>query len=201
MTIRLSTSGDEAPVGAEEQPDTGHDSGEFFDAVSTDSDNDDLLSTDSDNDDLLSTDSDNDDLLSTDSDNDELLSTDSDNDDLLSTDSDNDDLLSTDSDNDDLLEDLRSDEEHEDLSASVRNWATKYSCTRTALNDLLDILQRNGHRLPKDARTLLKTPRSVQSIDKCGGHYIYFSLTSGILRYIVLNHHVNQNSKNGGGGT
>ena len=40
---------------------------------------------------------------------------------------------------------------HEDLAA----WAKATKQTPTALNGLLDLLRRHGHRLPKDARTLL----------------------------------------------
>ena len=54
------------------------------------------------------------------------------------------------------------------------------------MNELLEILRQNGHRLAKDAKTLLKTPSNVPSIDKRGGHYIYFSITSGILLDIAL---------------
>ena len=52
---------------------------------------------------------------------------------------------------------------------SVRN-----NITRNATNELLGILICEGHRLPKDARTLLKTPRMTPIVDKCGGQYLYF---------------------------
>ena len=49
------------------------------------------------------------------------------------------------------------------------------------------VLRRHGHRLPKDARTLLQTPTSVQSVFKCGGRYSYFGLESGILKILSQN--------------
>jgi hypothetical protein len=58
---------------------------------------------------------------------------------------------------------------------------------------LLAILRRQGHRLPKDARTLLSTPKSVDIQDKCGGEYKYFGLESGIVRNIAQSRHFAQN--------
>ncbi|XP_041926913.1 uncharacterized protein LOC121690429 isoform X2 [Alosa sapidissima] len=52
---------------------------------------------------------------------------------------------------------------------------------------MLEILRRQGHRLPKDSRTLLQTPKKVVTVEKCGGHYAYFGVASGILN--VLSQH------------
>lgn len=43
------------------------------------------------------------------------------------------------------------------LERDLAAWATKNKCTRSALNELLVILSKQGHRLPQDARTLLHT--------------------------------------------
>jgi hypothetical protein len=51
-----------------------------------------------------------------------------------------------------------------DLAADLVGWATNNECTRSGLNDLLDILRKQGHRLPKDSRTLFQTPRSIYTI-------------------------------------
>lgn len=72
-----------------------------------------------------------------------------------------------------------------DLGEEIAMWATKNKCTRTALNEMLDILRRHGHRLPKDARTPLETPRLVQDVAKCGGRYVYFGIETGILRNVT----------------
>ena len=53
------------------------------------------------------------------------------------------------------------------------------------MNELLDILREQGHRLPKDARTLLQTPRSVDCQVKCGGKFAYFGIENGILRILA----------------
>ena len=36
--------------------------------------------------------------------------------------------------------------------------------------------------IPKDSRTLLKTPRLVSSIAKCSGYYVYIGIQKGIQR-------------------
>ena len=69
-----------------------------------------------------------------------------------------------------------------DLAADLVGWATNNECTRSGLNDLLDILRKQGHRLPRDSRTLLQTPRSIHTIQKCGGDYLY------LRKWIVKNY-------------
>ena len=69
----------------------------------------------------------------------------------------------------------------------LASWATKYQVQQAAVNDLLELLQKQGHALPKDARTLLGTPKDVTVISKCGGQYIYFGLGRGIKQ--VLSKH------------
>lgn len=49
-------------------------------------------------------------------------------------------------------------EENVSLESELREWQCKHKVTREALNHLLDILRRRDHRLPKDFRTLMKTP-------------------------------------------
>ena len=72
---------------------------------------------------------------------------------------------------------------NEELSA----WATKNLCTRTCVNEILNILRRNGHDLPKDVRSLLHTPRHVPCEEKCGGQYVYFGIEAGILKCLDRN--------------
>ena len=62
----------------------------------------------------------------------------------------------------------------------LASWSTKYQVQRAAVNDLLELLQKQGHALPKDARTHLGTPKEVVVTSKCGGQYIYFGLARGI---------------------
>ena len=56
------------------------------------------------------------------------------------------------------------------FSAALATWAVETNCTRWGLNYLLSILRDKGlTELPKDARTLLKTPRSIPKVAKSGG--------------------------------
>lgn len=67
----------------------------------------------------------------------------------------------------------------------LKLWATKNKCQQSSLNELLDLLRRQGHELPKDAQTLLETPRNGPLdpvLPKCGGQYIYFGIEQGITR-------------------
>ena len=94
-------------------------------------------------------------------------------------------IMTSDSDNDGVDE-IAAHVDVGNLDDDIRSWATRNACTRTALNEMLGLLRRHGHRLPKDARTLLHTPRVVESIAKCGGQFVYFGIESGILRDIEL---------------
>eukprot|EP00795_Rhopilema_esculentum_P001396 gene1396-15808_t len=70
----------------------------------------------------------------------------------------------------------------------LASWAARNRCSREATNELLDILRRNGHfSLPKDSRTLLHTPRDIQSQKRCRGEYAYFGLEAGIRRVLTSN--------------
>ncbi len=82
------------------------------------------------------------------------------------------------------LSDESSEEAVPDLGEELAAWATTNSCKRIALNEMLEILRRQGHRLPKDSRTLLQTPKKVATVEKCGGHYAYFGIASGILKVL-----------------
>lgn len=67
------------------------------------------------------------------------------------------------------------------LQQDLASWVSKNKCTREATNELLDLLRNHGHiTLPKDSRTLLQTPRIIQSVEKCGGQYVYFGVEKGI---------------------
>ena len=66
-----------------------------------------------------------------------------------------------------------------------RKWATENNLTRACVNGLLAILRHEGLGLPKDARTLLKTPRNVVVEEKCGGEYAYYGLGRYIIKTLV----------------
>ena len=73
----------------------------------------------------------------------------------------------------------------EDLTA----WINHYRPSREAINDLLKILLKRGLSVPKDARTLLKSPREVNVVSKCGGTYFYLGIKASILEALQ---HINQ---------
>lgn len=69
---------------------------------------------------------------------------------------------------------------------SLRKWATDNQITHHALGDLL-IHLRNwlpNDGFPKDPRTLLKTPRSVDTISVLNGEMFHFGLAVHIVRYL-----------------
>ena len=67
------------------------------------------------------------------------------------------------------------------LVSNLASWVNKYRPSREATNDLLKILASNGLDLPRDCRTLLKTPRHVDTIEKCGGTYFYNGIEKGVI--------------------
>lgn len=71
-------------------------------------------------------------------------------------------------------EDIRDDY----VQGELAKWASQNNITRAALNQLLEILKKQGLDLPKDGRTLLQTPRHIMTVDKCGGRYSYFGIAS-----------------------
>ncbi|XP_044765188.1 uncharacterized protein LOC123321583 isoform X1 [Coccinella septempunctata] len=67
------------------------------------------------------------------------------------------------------------------LEKDIREWAINYNIRHRALSSLLSVLNKNNICVPFDARTLLKTPRTV-AIDKMEpGEYCHFELKQGIL--------------------
>ena len=71
------------------------------------------------------------------------------------------------------------------LKGNLAEWVVKNQTSHSATNELLEILRSFGHEeLPKDVRTLLKTPRHIAVKEKCGGEYIYFGLETCILKHL-----------------
>lgn len=64
----------------------------------------------------------------------------------------------------------------------LRAWALKNNITHTALSSLLTWLQTkpNLQDLPKDSRSLLKTPRSVDIVQMGEGQFYYFGLVKNL---------------------
>ena len=94
----------------------------------------------------------------------------------------------TDSDNDlggERKIEIDFEENCENISSDIAEWASKNLITHTVLRELLVILKNHGHSdLPRDPRTLLKVPRIIVSKQKCGGDYVYLGLRSIISNYL-----------------
>ena len=57
-------------------------------------------------------------------------------------------------------------------------------CFKLCLDELLVILRRYGCVLPKDARTLLKTPTSVETKTMFGDSYVHLGIAAGLRRIL-----------------
>lgn len=72
------------------------------------------------------------------------------------------------------------------LNLQLSNWATKHKIKRGAISDLLKILLKRDSEanIPKDSRTLLKTPRTTDIKTIPPGQYFHFNLTLTLLNAI-----------------
>lgn len=69
--------------------------------------------------------------------------------------------------------------ENADIKPSkfLRHWALKYNVSHDALRDLLVFLENSSNmNLPKDPRTLLRTPKSVTKFSLSNGECVYFDI-------------------------
>lgn len=70
------------------------------------------------------------------------------------------------------------------LSSELRNWAITNSIRHSALGSLLSTLQPFvEERLPKDARTLLRTPKAIHTVPMGDGNYWYYGLENCLSGY------------------
>ena len=83
------------------------------------------------------------------------------------------------------------------INPHVKKWKLTNKRVIQMLNyELLDTLQDKHVELPKDARTLLRTPRNITTYKKCGGEYCYFGIQKGIERILVQNRYEYSNILN-----
>lgn len=67
------------------------------------------------------------------------------------------------------------------ISDQLRSWALEFHLTHRAISKLLKILICCGMRfLPKDSRTLLSTPRSINIENRAGGQYWHNGIKKGL---------------------
>ena len=71
------------------------------------------------------------------------------------------------------------------LAAELASRAANKKTTKVALNQLLAVLKKyNIGTLSKDSRSLLRTPRNVDVVEKCGGSYRYLAWANAITRVL-----------------
>ena len=65
------------------------------------------------------------------------------------------------------------------LGQKIAACAIESHWSRESVIELLDVLGDEYVELPKDARTLLRTPRDIATYQKCGAEYCYFGIQRG----------------------
>jgi hypothetical protein len=71
------------------------------------------------------------------------------------------------------------------ISHELATWAVTYHIPLTATGALLAILKPHIQSLPKDPRTLLKTPTHYSVKKMCGGEYSYLGLAKGLSHFVT----------------
>ena len=79
------------------------------------------------------------------------------------------------------------------LGQKIAAYAIRNSWSRESVNELLDIIRDEHVELPKDDRTLLRTPRDIGTYQKCGGEYCYFGIQKGIEQILLQNRYDHSN--------
>lgn len=87
-------------------------------------------------------------------------------------------LISSSSEESDTDNDTQNSITDDSTQEELGRWAAQSNITRQARNQLLEILRKRRLNLPKDAQTLLQTPRHVTVKEECGGQYSYFGIAS-----------------------
>lgn len=70
------------------------------------------------------------------------------------------------------------------LSDKLRLLIVKYKVSHNFCNSLLQILQSEGLDVPKDVRTLMKTPKNHEIFDVSGGSYVHFGIKNMLLPFL-----------------
>lgn len=73
-----------------------------------------------------------------------------------------------------------------DLESELRNWALTNNATLKSINEILNIMRKVGvNKLPKDARTLLKTPTNTQIHNLDNGQYWHYGLQKMLTKILA----------------
>jgi len=73
------------------------------------------------------------------------------------------------------------------LCDGLAKWATQFGVSFAAVDELLLLLRKCDITVPKDARTLLKTPNCVIKRQVGEGTYTHYGLKEGLTDFLVLN--------------
>lgn len=66
------------------------------------------------------------------------------------------------------------------LQECLRQWAIKDKISHSSIDNLLQVLISNGFNLPKDSRTLLRTPKFVNVVPMGNGSYWYYGISNNL---------------------
>lgn len=72
--------------------------------------------------------------------------------------------------------------EEEDFEEKLIDWIDLYNISKRGVNRLLSILNSEGHSLPRDYRTLLRTDTKIKTVPLAGGMYWHNGLKKCLLR-------------------
>jgi len=75
----------------------------------------------------------------------------------------------------------------ESVITDLQEWAAKHNVSHAATGDLLNILKKRYPELPKDARSLMQTCRSVEVRNVAGCSYHHFGLIDSLKVIINMN--------------
>jgi len=75
----------------------------------------------------------------------------------------------------------------ETFAEQLRRWAIKNNIANNVLNELLVILRNNNMNVPKDSRTLKKTPKEVVARNMGDGFYIHYGLSDALTDFLMVN--------------
>lgn len=81
--------------------------------------------------------------------------------------------------------DCDSDDQEANLSTLLVSWVAKHNISHVAVNDLLVILRHYHPYLPKDVRTLMKTPKSYEVLNVAGGSYYHFGIENWVMSIVT----------------
>lgn len=85
-------------------------------------------------------------------------------------------------------------ENDETLNDKLRDWAVNHNITTIAIRDLLVILSFGFVFLPKDPRTLMKTPKKIHIENRANGQMWYLGIKSNLCKlFRTLNKNLNLN--------